>query len=73
MRLPFGINYATDYFSQNLSELFENIPNVITHVDDILIFADSIAEHNNILKEVLNKLKNEGITLNEDKCVQILE
>lgn len=68
-RLPFGINCAPDYFSQMFSELFQDLPNVVVHVDDILIHASNITEHNKILEIVLTRLKNEGITLNKNKCV----
>lgn len=63
-RLPFGINCTPDYFSQTFSDLFHDLANVIVYVDDILIHANSIAEHNRILTEVLKRLKNAGFTLN---------
>jgi len=68
-RLPFGINCAPDYFSQMFSELFRDLPGVVVHVDDILIHASDITEHNRILKIVLARLKNEGVTLNKKKCI----
>lgn len=68
-RLPFGINCAPDYFSQTFSDLFHDLANVIVYVDDILIHANSIAEHNRIFTEVLKRLKNAGFTLNKTKCV----
>lgn len=68
-RLPFGINCAPDYFSQTFSDLFHDLQNVIVYVDDILISANSVAEHNRIIAEVLKRLRNAGFTLNKGKCV----
>ncbi|XP_018403211.1 PREDICTED: uncharacterized protein LOC108780116 [Cyphomyrmex costatus] len=68
-RLPFGINCAPDYFSQMFSELFRDLPNVVVHVDDILIHSSNSVEHSKILETVLARLKKEGITLNRKKCV----
>jgi len=55
-RLPFGINCAPDYFSQMFFELFRVLLGVVVHVDDILIHAGDITEHNKILK-ILKYLK----------------
>lgn len=68
-RLPFGINYAPFYFSQMFSGLFHDLPNVVVYVDDVLIHAKNVTEHDKVLKMVLNKLRNEGITLNKEKCI----
>lgn len=68
-RLPFGINCVPDYFSQMFSGLFYDLPNVVVHVDDVLIHAESIAEHDKTLRLVLSRLKKEGITVNKDKCI----
>ena len=67
-RLPFGISCASDYFSKMFSDLFSDLENVVVHVDDVLIFSDTLEEHKKILSEVLRRLSNEGVTLNKDKC-----
>lgn len=40
----------------------------IYHMDDVLIYANSVEKHDQILQEVLSKLHAEGITLNRKKC-----
>lgn len=67
-RLPFGINCAPEYFSQRFKELLSGLPNVIVHIDDVLIHAQTVEEHDRILRLVLNRFKEEGITLNKEKC-----
>ena len=45
-----------------------DIPGAINIADDILIFAGSITEHDEILKHVLQALRTKGLTLNLTKC-----
>ncbi|XP_011859821.1 PREDICTED: uncharacterized protein K02A2.6-like [Vollenhovia emeryi] len=67
-RLPFGINCASDYFAKRFADLFYDLENVVTHVDDVLILAEDDEEHERTLHEVLKRLVHEGITLNSEKC-----
>jgi hypothetical protein len=66
-RLPFGLNCAPEYFSMKFSSLFKDL-NILIHMDDILIHAGSMKEHDCILREVLSRLEKEGITINKSKC-----
>ncbi|KAJ8881504.1 hypothetical protein PR048_017986 [Dryococelus australis] len=54
---------------QRISRVLEGIPGVVFHVDDIVIFSPTISEDDNILRKILHKLEDEGITLNESKSV----
>ncbi|XP_011884023.1 PREDICTED: uncharacterized protein K02A2.6-like [Vollenhovia emeryi] len=67
-RLLFGVNCASDYFAKKFATLLSDIPNVVIHVDDVLIYAKSVEEHDKTLKIVLERLTNEGVTLNREKC-----
>ena len=40
--------------------------------DDILIAAKTISEHDSILRQVLKRLFDKGITLNKEKCQFVL-
>lgn len=68
-RVPFGITCAPEYFSLLLNKILQNIDGVISHIDDILIHAKTIEQHDEILNKVLKCLEEEGLTLNKDKCV----
>lgn len=68
-RLPFGITCAPEYFSILLNKILSGLDGVISHIDDILIHAPTLEQHNKILLEVLKRIKQEGITLNKEKCV----
>lgn len=49
--------------------MLSDIPNVIVHIDDILIYSKTVDEHNKVLRVVLQRLKKEGVTLNKQKCI----
>ncbi|XP_026825789.1 uncharacterized protein K02A2.6-like [Ooceraea biroi] len=68
-RLPFGINCASDYFSQMFYDLFHDLSNVAVRVNDILIHTNSMEEHYSILRTVLDRLRSARITLNKSKCI----
>lgn len=68
-RLPFGINYAPDYFSQWFSDLFCDLKNDIVHVDDILVYTRTKAEHKEMLKTIFSRIEKAGLTLNKAKCI----
>uniref|UniRef100_A0A3B3S0H0 ribonuclease H n=1 Tax=Paramormyrops kingsleyae TaxID=1676925 RepID=A0A3B3S0H0_9TELE len=66
-RLPFGISSAPEHFQRRMSQMLESQDGVLCHADDILVFGRNEEEHNARLRQVLQKLKEEGLTLNE-KC-----
>lgn len=66
-RLPFGISCAPEYFVSKFSKVLDGIDNCISHVDDILIFAEDRMEHDAVLRKVLARLDKEGITINKEK------
>ncbi|KAG5874126.1 hypothetical protein JTB14_015046 [Gonioctena quinquepunctata] len=53
---------------ERLQKILSGIKGVVSHIDDILIHAPSIEQHNHILEEVLKRIEAEGITLNKEKC-----
>lgn len=67
-RVPFGITSAPEIYQQAMNRLFHGQKGVLVHMDDITIFADSEKHHNEILKKVLEILKENSLTLNKDKC-----
>ncbi|UYV63201.1 hypothetical protein LAZ67_2003420 [Cordylochernes scorpioides] len=59
---------APEYFQKRMSAILRGINGVICHMDDILIYAKRKGEHDETLHEVLRRLKNSGIILNNEKC-----
>ena len=66
-RLPYGLRSSPEVFQNLLSNLLKDIPKVFVFFDDILIAASNKSEHDEILSQVLNKLRTSGITLNKEK------
>ena len=67
-RLPFGLNSSTEILQRRLTEMLEGIPGVIIDVDDILIHAKSLEEHDRRLDQVLSRIRESGLKLNKKKC-----
>ncbi|UYV75790.1 hypothetical protein LAZ67_13001367 [Cordylochernes scorpioides] len=68
-RLPFGITSAPEHFQKRMSEVLGDIEGSMCHLDDIIVWGSNQQEHDGRLKQVLSKLKETGLTLNNEKCV----
>ena len=68
-RLPYGLKSSPEVFQSVLSDILRDVPRVLVYFDDILIAAASRAEHNSIIKDVMTRLLDAGVTLNREKCV----
>lgn len=65
--MPYGIKIGPEVFQKYNERNFEDIPNVVVFIDDILIAADTIDEHDRILKKVLERTRKLNIKFNIDK------
>ncbi|XP_078533910.1 gypsy retrotransposon integrase-like protein 1 [Lissotriton helveticus] len=68
-RLPFGLASAAAVFQRIMSEMFEELSNVVVFQDDILIFTQSEDEHDKVIDQVFHILEHRGVTLQKSKCV----
>ena len=68
-RLNFGVTSAPELYQHTIHDLLCDIEGSNNMIDDIIIFADSVEEHDKRLDAVLSKLKASGMTLNREKCV----
>ncbi|GFS06114.1 Pol polyprotein [Elysia marginata] len=66
-RLPFEISSGPELFHREMSQLVGDIPGVICDTDAILITGETKKEHDSRVREVLQRLKKAGATLNS-KC-----
>ena len=67
-RLPFGINAASEIFQEAIRELLTGLPGCKNISDDIKVFGKGQEEHNKNLRGVLQRLKENNLRLNKDKC-----
>ena len=67
-RLNFGINTAAEIFQKTIENVLSGLTGVINMSDDIIVFGKNQAEHDKRLRSVLERLEQNGLTLNEKKC-----
>lgn len=66
-RLPYGIKIGPKVFQKDNERNFEDIPNFLVYIDDILIAGDSLEEHDRILQQVMDRARKLNIKFNPDK------
>ncbi len=67
-RLPMGLKDSAQCFQRAVTQTLAGIPGVIVYIDDILVFAQTKEEHDQILHNVLQRLNSKNFQLNIDKC-----
>ena len=65
--MPFGVHSVQEVFHKRVNQLFIDLEEVETDVDDILIWGRNIKEHDQRFQEALDRTKVIGMTLNPDK------
>lgn len=68
-RLMFGIKSAPELFQREMENLFRGIKGLIVYMDDLLIHGATVEEHDLILEQVLDRLNNMNMKINEKKSV----
>ena len=66
-RLPYGVSVAPAIFQSVMDRILHNLP-VACYLDDILISAATVEEHDVLVEKVLQRLQDAGIHLHEEKC-----
>jgi len=71
MVMPFGLSNAPLTFQRFMNKLFANLLDVyiIVYLDDILIYSKNLTEHRRQVKEVLRRLKANGLSVSPSKCI----
>ncbi|UYV61749.1 hypothetical protein LAZ67_1006322, partial [Cordylochernes scorpioides] len=67
LRLPFGISSAPEIFQKIMHKIFCDIPNVVCYIDDLLIWGNSIEDHNSTLEKVLDLARESRLKLTLNK------
>ncbi|KAI5151526.1 hypothetical protein ENBRE01_2196 [Enteropsectra breve] len=69
-RMPFGLCNAPATFQRIMDNVLREVSwkFVIPYLDDIIIYSETEKEHEEHLRIVFEKLKEAGISLNENKC-----
>jgi transposase InsO family protein len=67
-RTPFGIKSAQEVFQKRICQHFDDLRGVETDIDDILVWGETMEEHDKNLKKTLERCQDIGLTLNAEKC-----
>ncbi len=67
-RLPYGVSSAPGIFQRFIESVLQGIPKVTVYIDDILVTGSTEDEHLKNLSEVLNRLEQAGLKVNNNKC-----
>jgi hypothetical protein len=67
-RLPMGLKCSPNFAQEVMENIFKDVAEVEVYIDDIGIFSDSWEQHLAILCIVLQKLQENGFTVNPIKC-----
>ena len=67
-RVPFDLYSSTEILQRRLTEVMQGLSGVVFEVDDILVHAATVSEHDRILDQVLERIAGCGLKLNKSKC-----
>ncbi|UYV75562.1 K02A2.6-like, partial [Cordylochernes scorpioides] len=70
-RMPYGLSSAPEIFQRIIHQLYLGVPNVVTYMDDVLIYSDSETEHLKILGQVLEIARENGLKFDKTKMQQM--
>lgn len=68
LRLPFGLKCAPEIFQRIMDQMLEGIEGAFAIVDDILVAGRDQQQHDQILKQVIERATSYNLTLNMEKC-----
>ena len=68
LKMPFGLCNAGQTFQRFMDQAFRSMPHVFVYLDDILIFSDSVANHQIHLSQTLAALQELGLVCHQGKC-----
>lgn len=68
--MPFGLTAAPSTFQRAMNSLFHDLldQGVVVYLDDVLIYAKTLEEHNALLEQVLQRLREQKYYASLDKC-----
>lgn len=68
--MPFGLSNAPAAFQRMVNSLFHDLVDVsvVLYLDDIIIFSEDPAQHDDHVREVLRRLRDADLFLKPEKC-----
>ena len=69
VRMPFGLRNAGCTLQRLMDQILGDIPHCFIYVEDILISSPDIKSHLQHVRQVLDRLRLQSLSINPDKCV----
>lgn len=66
-RLPFGITSAPEIFQRKMTEMLAGLEGTAVYMDDVIVHGRDMAEHDQHLQRVMERLESAGLKLNTKK------
>lgn len=67
-RLPFGIASVPEVFQNVMSHMFQDIDGVEVIVDDLVVWGEDVEQHDERLRQLLDRCRERNLKLNREKC-----
>ena len=67
-RLMFGVSCAPEMYQRIIQQVLQGCEGAINIFDDIIVHGATVSEHNQRLHQLLQRIRERGLTLNKDKC-----
>jgi hypothetical protein len=70
LRNPFGLKSAPSTFQRLMNQVFLGLigTRCFSYLDDIIIFGETLQEHNDKLREIFERLRQFNLKIEPDKC-----
>lgn len=70
LKMPFGLKNAPATFSRLMNLVLSGLQGnqCFTYLDDVIVYASSLEDHNKKLMNVFNRLRSNNLKLQPDKC-----
>jgi len=73
--MPFGLTNAPSTFQDMMNHVFSDLLDVgvLAYMDDILVYAKTREEHDELVRKVLQRLTENGLAVSPEKCLWRLQ
>ena len=69
LKTPFGLKNAAQTFQRLIDGILRDLSFCFAYLDDILVASSSEEQHQHHLRQLLQRLSDNGLVINKDKCV----
>jgi len=69
--MPFGLTNTPSTFQDMMNYILSDVLDVgvLAYMDDILVYAKTEEEHDGLVKNVLERLRKNGLAISPEKCI----